>query len=77
MGAIAIAGMATLFVPAGRRDALIDLARGASVGALATILVSVNCTGMRLELVFVPSVAVGMALLGERLLARRSAAATV
>jgi hypothetical protein len=47
------------------RDPLVTLMQGSAVGALATVLVAVNYTGLRLELVFVPAVACGLALLGE------------
>ncbi len=70
MGAIAIAGFVALFVSTARDRPLEALARGSAIGAALTILLSVNYTYLRLELVFVPAVAVGVALLGERLLLR-------
>lgn len=44
------------------------LMRGAAVAAVLPILLSPNYTGLRIELVFVPAIAVGMALVAERIL---------
>jgi hypothetical protein len=46
----------------------LTLMRGATVAALLPILLSPNYTGLRIELVFVPSIAVGLALVAERIL---------
>ncbi|MEX2108313.1 MAG: hypothetical protein WD827_05460 [Solirubrobacterales bacterium] len=71
MGAIAIAGLIALLVSGTRRQPLETLAIGSAIGAALTVALAVNYTALRLELVFVPSVAVGVALLAERLLAYR------
>jgi hypothetical protein len=47
------------------RHPLVTLIQGSALGALATVLLAANYTGLRLELVFVPAVATGFALLGE------------
>jgi hypothetical protein len=70
MGIVVLGGLAMLLFRRGEHGALARLARGSLVGAVITILVSVNYTVMRLELVFVPAVAVGIGLLLEYLLAR-------
>lgn len=65
MGVIALVGVVTLL--AGERHRargpLPALASGSLVGAVVTVLVAANYTAMRLELVFLPAVAVGVALL--------------
>ncbi len=71
MGAVVVAGLAVLLFARHRGGSLSVLARGSLVGAAATILVSVNITGLRLELAFVPAVAVGVALLVELILEQR------
>jgi len=43
------------------------LMRGAALAATIPILLSPNYTGLRIELVFVPAIAVGLALVGERI----------
>jgi hypothetical protein len=48
------------------RDPFLTLMRGAAVGALLTIAILPNYTGLRLELIFIPSVATGLALLCEQ-----------
>ena len=48
------------------RDPFLTLMRGAAVGALLTIAILPNYTGLRLELIFIPSVASGLALLCEQ-----------
>jgi hypothetical protein len=58
-----ILGLVLLFKRS--RDPLVTLMQGGALGALATVLVAANFTGLRLELVFVPAVATGFALLGE------------
>jgi hypothetical protein len=70
MGIVVLGGLAMLLFRRKQSSALVMLARGSVVGAAITILVSVNYTSMRLELVFVPAVAVGIGLLLEYLLAR-------
>ena len=76
IGAVVVVALVMLVLPQRRGDPLVTLVRAAAVGGVVTILVSINYSGMRLELVFVPAVATGLALLGERLLSRlRSAPA--
>jgi hypothetical protein len=70
MGLVVLAGLAMLLFRRHQNGPLVRIARGSLVGAAITILVSVNYTAMRLELVFLPAVAVGVALLLEYLLAR-------
>lgn len=48
------------------RDPLLTMLRAAAVAAAATVLLSPNYTGLRLELAFVPAIAAGFALLAER-----------
>jgi hypothetical protein len=63
-----ILGLVLLFKRS--RDPLVTLMQGGALGALATVLVAANFTGLRLELVFVPAVATGFALLGEDIVQR-------
>ncbi|HEX4306198.1 MAG TPA: hypothetical protein VHZ54_09190 [Solirubrobacterales bacterium] len=76
MGLVVLAGLANLFRRRRPPGDLTVVARGTLLGAVGTILLSVNHTYLRLELVFVPAAAVGIAALlndlGERL--RESAA---
>jgi hypothetical protein len=60
-----LAGLWLLF--RAERTPAIALVRAAAVAALTTLLLSPNYTGLRLELVFVPAIAAGLALLAERL----------
>ncbi len=71
MGTVVVAGLAMLLLSRRRGGSLSILARGSLFGAGATILASVNITGLRLELVFVPAVAVGVAALLELILELR------
>lgn len=70
MGVVVLAGLILVVVPRTNTDAYLSLIRAAAVGGIFTILISVNYTGLRLELVFLPAVATGVALLCERLLPR-------
>jgi hypothetical protein len=70
LGLAVLVGLGALLLLSPREDGFLRLHRGALVGALLTVLVSVNYTRLRLELVFVPCVAVGLALLVELTLAR-------
>jgi hypothetical protein len=63
MAVVAVAGIAFLFWPRRPLPDLVAVARGTLLGAVATILLSVNYTDFRLELVFVPAAAVGIAAL--------------
>ncbi|MCW2951298.1 MAG: hypothetical protein JWQ48_468 [Conexibacter sp.] len=74
VGLVALVGVCALFALRERRDPFIAMLRGSVLGAVLTILISVNATDFRLELVFVPGVAAGLALLAERLIVRRSRA---
>ena len=67
MGAIVLVGLVLLFISLRRGGGPVEtLAAGSAAGAALTILLSVNYTELRLELVFLPAVAVGLALLAER-----------
>lgn len=70
MGAVVLTGLVLLVISWRQSDPFLTLIRAAAVGGVITILMSVNYTGLRLELVFVPAIATGLALLGERLLPR-------
>jgi len=72
MGVIVIAGLVLLFYPWSHDDAFLSMIRAAAIGGVITILISVNYTGLRLELVFVPAIATGVALLIERLIGSRA-----
>jgi hypothetical protein len=63
MGLVVVAGMVFLFRRRAPLEDLAVVARGAVVGAIATILVSMNYTQLRLEYVFIPAAAVGIAAL--------------
>jgi hypothetical protein len=76
MAAVAVAGIAFLFWPRRPLPDLVAIARGTLVGAVATILLSVNYTDFRLELVFVPAAAVGVAALLTALAARTARSTT-
>jgi hypothetical protein len=54
-------------IAASRRDVFFMLVRGAFVGAVATVALADSYTGMRLELVFVPCVAIALAFTLQRL----------
>jgi hypothetical protein len=59
---VALAGSTIyLFIASPRRDPFYQLSRGAFFGAAATILLALNYTAMRLEIVFIPCVAVALA----------------
>jgi hypothetical protein len=68
IGAVLIASVGYMFVASPRRDPFFMFSRAALVGAAALIALSINYTGMRLELVFVPSLAAGLAFAASRLL---------
>lgn len=72
MGIVVIAGLVCLYRPWRHRDPFLSLVRAATVGGIITILISVNVTSLRLELVFIPAVATGVGLLVEHVLARHS-----
>jgi hypothetical protein len=61
MEVVFVAGVAFLFWRHRPLPDLVAVARGTLLGAVATILLSVNYTDFRLELVFVPAAAVGLA----------------
>ncbi len=63
MGLIALAGTVFLLWRHRPLPDLVAVARGTLLGAVATILLAVNYTDWRLELVFVPAAAVGVAAL--------------
>lgn len=66
MGVVVIIGLVMLYARSDRSDPLLMLARGAGVGGIITILLAANYSNGRLELVLVPSIAIGIALAGER-----------
>lgn len=76
LGLVLVVGLAMLFLAGRRRGTLPTLARGSVVGAVLTVLLAANYTQLRIELVFIPAVAVGVALLFEALLARFAVAAS-
>jgi hypothetical protein len=69
IGAALLVAVAYMFIAGPRGDPFFMLARAGLVGAVALIAISINYTGMRLELVFVPGVAAALALAAARLLA--------
>jgi len=71
MGVVVLAGLYCLVSPWRQADPFICMIRASAVAGILTILVTVNYTGLRLEMVFVPAIAVGLALLAERLLGCR------
>jgi hypothetical protein len=70
MALIVLAGIVMLVRPWRNDEPFVSLIRAAAAGGLITILISVNYTALRLELVFVPAIAAGVALLAERLVLR-------
>jgi len=69
IGAALLVAVAYMFIAGPRRDPFFMLARAGLVGAAMLIAISINYTGMRLELVFIPGVAAGVAFALARLLA--------
>jgi hypothetical protein len=76
MAVVAVAGIAFLFWPRRPLPDLVAVALGTLVGAVATILLSVNYTDFRLELVFVPAAAIGLAALLTALASRTARSTT-
>jgi len=70
MGVLVIGGLVMLYARSGRDDPFLILARGAGFGGLITVLITMNYSNGRLELVLIPSIAIGLALVGERVAAR-------
>jgi hypothetical protein len=68
VGAALIVAVGYMFVASPRSDPFFMLSTAAVVGAAALIGLSINYTAMRLELVFVPSLAAALALAASRLL---------
>jgi hypothetical protein len=68
IGAALVAALGYMFIAGPRRDPFFMLTTAAFVGAAALVAISVNYTDMRLELVFVPSLAVALAFAASRLL---------
>jgi hypothetical protein len=66
---LVLAGFVALVVLRGRGDSFVTLMRGAFVGGVLTIVLSINFTNWRLELALLPAAAVGVAMLVQRLLA--------
>jgi hypothetical protein len=67
VGVALIFALGYTLIAAPRRDPFFTLNRGAFVGAALTIALLPNFTSMRLELVFIPCVAVALAFTGVRL----------
>ena len=70
MGILVIVGLVKLYARSDGDDPFLILARGAGVGSLVTVLIAMNYSNGRLELVLIPSIATGLALVGERVAAR-------
>lgn len=68
-----VAGIWLLF--RSERTPFLTMMRASALAGTTTILLSPNYTGLRLELVFVPAIATGFALVSERFLSRRASAA--
>lgn len=68
VAAVLFAALVYMFIASPRRDPFFMLSKGAFVGAAALIAASINYTGLRIELVFIPSIAVALALAVARLL---------
>jgi hypothetical protein len=75
MGVLVIVGLVRLYARSGRDDPFLVLACGAGFGGLITVLITMNYSNGRLELVLIPSIATGLALAGERVAARARARA--
>lgn len=73
MGVIVLAGLVKLYLLSDHQDPFLALARGAGVGSLLTVLIAANYSNGRLELVLIPSIAAGLGVLAEQLLAGRRA----
>lgn len=67
LGLLAVAALAFLVVHAVRGDSFARFMTAAGVGGLGTILIVADASDLRLELVLLPVVATGLALLGEQL----------
>jgi hypothetical protein len=70
---VLLVGVVMLLLFAPRRDPYFALAGGSLIGGLLMLAPTFNYTGLRLELVFLPGAAIGVAILLERLLPRSSA----
>jgi hypothetical protein len=68
VAAVLAAALVYMFIASPRRDPFFMLSKGAVVGAAALIAASINYTGLRIEMVFIPSIAVALALAVARLL---------
>jgi len=68
VAAVLLAALVYMFIASPRGDPFFMLSKGAFVGAAALIAASINYTGLRIELVFIPSIAVALALAVTRLL---------
>lgn len=70
VGLLLLAGIVTL-LRKGAPDPYFRLIRGTLLGAIVYIAVSINYTNLRLETVFIPALAVGLAVLIQTYLAPR------
>jgi len=66
VGLALIAGITSLFTLPTKRDTLILLMRGAALGCLVIFALDPDYSGFRYELTIVPSAAVGLCILAER-----------
>jgi hypothetical protein len=69
IGAALLGAVAYMFIAGPRGDPFFMLSRAGLVGAALLIAISINYTDMRLELVFIPGVAAGLAFALTRVLA--------
>jgi hypothetical protein len=69
-GIVVVVALAALLARRRLPDPYFRLARAAAAGGVLMLLIQPNRTGLRLELVFVPVLAVGLALAVEPLVAR-------
>jgi energy-converting hydrogenase Eha subunit E len=71
--ALAIAALVAVVARPSRGDPYFSLMKAAIPGCIVLLLLANNPQAYRLELVFVPIAAVGLAVLATQLIARRSA----
>ncbi len=67
VGAVLVASVGYMFIAGPRRDPFFTLSRGALLGAAALLVLSINYTALRIELVFLPTIAAGLAFAVSRL----------
>lgn len=67
IGAVLLVAVAYMFIAGPRRDPFFMLSRAGLIGAAALIAISINYTDLRLEIVFIPGIAAGLAFAIARL----------